>query len=495
MAKKPTKAPLYAKKPTTTALYAKKPTKALYAKKPTKAVYRTPFEIDSDDSDEEPYFANDGGHYRGGGQPFGDEVEGRKVENDFDFEFMPGRESGTMEFMEHLNCDEKLSWCRTQAPGTCAPGTLIEKSYGLRTCKMYDYIKKRITEDIIGIAKPEYDYQQFEDIMINTEMDYDKISQLNFKTFVESFSSYGNGIEGYDFFVNCNFQGNPVLRKVLKKKHSDDDNDDEEEGYGDLELYEDPVAVLWWRSLIEHENEWLRHIKRNMIPEELFLEVLNGPGPEMPGYLTVEEIKKLYQDHMGDDILMQDSMETMNYYEEGSLSWWKSALRCEVYVSPIPLDNTNVVDPQKSEILNELFRSDAEISGFFTGQCFDQAQGFRRAFQESRVPLRDDSDGAAPRGPIVKDILEYFRKFSSRSKALEEFINLINHFKEYGGGSDDYERGNLVVEFFLEFVKLISFDGGENWSSHGYKYDLTNKAEQELNDALNERMLQDQKTS
>ena len=373
-------------------------------------------------------------------EPHESEMKNLTEKENLDFELIPGRDSGDMEFMNYLNCRDRARWCLTQGPGTCAS----DKPGGKYTysCRLYNDIDKMIKEDIIGLEKPRFDYETFEDILLNIDIKYDKIMNLNFKTYIESFSSYGSGVAEYEFYIKCDVENNPVL--LIEKEY--------------------------FKEVFQYV-ELLVYIENDMWSEEEFLHLCEK-------FILLDSMVQLYEDNILTNEMMRKNRDEMNKYQEGSLSWWVIALGGQVYAYPKP----NKLDPEKSEILNELFRSDAEMSGLFTGKCFEGVPKF------SYIRLNHH---------LVKDIIEYFRDNTTRKKAYDELKNLMDHIKKYGESENDYMRENLVVDFFFEFVKLISFDGGGNWTNGAvkYEYDLTNKAENTLEYALNERILRDQKTS
>ena len=307
------------------------------------------------------------------------------MENPLDtvsFHDIPARHDDPMPLLNRLNCNDRLNWCMSQGPGVCAPGTLIEQKYTY-ACKIYNYIEKRIKEDIIGLEKPNFDSYDFEDIMLETEVYYENIMNLPLKTYIECFSSYGNGIAGYEFYIQCDFYNNRILL-----------------------LEEDQ-----FEELFEFQQR-LVYIKNNMWSEEDFMHAVEN-------FITVDVIKQIYQDHSPIDPNMRGTLLTMNNYTEGSLRWWRSALRCESY--PYPTPNTDVVDPKKFDILNELFRFDglpAWSPGLFTGKCFEGVEGYNHLIS-----------GARENGPLIKDLINYFRDYRTRTKALGELLEILNHFR------------------------------------------------------------------
>ena len=369
------------------------------------------------------------------------------MENPLDtvsFHDIPARHDDPMPLLNRLNCNDRLNWCMSQGPGVCAPGTLIEQKYTY-ACKIYNYIEKRIKEDIIGLEKPNFDSEDFEDIMLETEVYYENIMNLPLKTYIECFSSYGNGIAGYEFYIQCDFYNNRIL------------------------LLEDQ-----FEELFEFQQR-LVYIKNNMWSEEDFMHAVEN-------FITVDVIKQIYQDHSPIDPNMRGTLLTMNNYTEGSLRWWRSALRCESY--PYPTPNTDVVDPKKFDILNELFRFDglpAWSPGLFTGKCFEGVEGYNHLIS-----------GARENGPLIKDLINYFRDYRTRTKALGELLEILNHFRYYGSISQNHLTENLVVEFMLEFFKLLSFSGGtdqgpDEWSDGYYLYNLTNDIEEKVLDYENNK--------
>ena len=372
------------------------------------------------------------------------------MENPLDtvsFHDIPARHDDPMPLLNRLNCNDRLNWCMSQGPGVCAPGTLIEQKYTY-ACKIYNYIEKRIKEDIIGLEKPNFDREYFEDMMLETEVYYENIMNLPLKTYIECFSSYGNGIAGYEFYIQCDFYNNRIL------------------------LLEDQFEEF--EELFEFQQR-LVYIKNNMWSEEDFMHAVEN-------FITVDVIKQIYQDHSPIDPNMRGTLLTMNNYTEGSLRWWRSALRCESY--PYPTPNTDVVDPKKFDILNELFRFDglpAWSPGLFTGKCFEGVEGYNHLIS-----------GARENGPLIKDLINYFRDYRTRTKALGELLEILNHFRYYGSISQNHLTENLVVEFMLEFFKLLSFSGGtdqgpDEWSGGYYLYNLTNDIEEKVLDYENNK--------
>tara|TARA_B110000879_G_C11134170_1_gene497347 strand:- start:157 stop:1650 length:1494 start_codon:yes stop_codon:yes gene_type:complete len=360
------------------------------------------------------------------------------------FHDIPAIHDDPMPLLNRLNCNDRLNWCMSQGPGVCAPGTLIEQKYTY-ACKIYNYIEKRIKEDIIGLKKPNFDREYFEDMMLETEVYYENIMNLPLKTYIECFSSYGNGIAGYEFYIQCDFYNNRIL------------------------LLEDQ-----FEELFEFQQR-LVYIKNNMWSEEDFMHAVEN-------FITVDVIKQIYQDHSPIDPNMRGTLLTMNNYTEGSLRWWRSALRCESY--PYPTPNTDVVDPKKFDILNELFRFDglpAWSPGLFTGKCFEGVEGYNHLIS-----------GARENGPLIKDLINYFRDYRTRTKALGELLEILNHFRYYGRIRQNHLTENLVVEFMLEFFKLLSFSGGtdqgpDEWSDGYYLYNLTNDIEEKVLDYENNK--------
>lgn len=363
------------------------------------------------------------------------------MENPLDtvsFHDIPARHDDPMPLLNRLNCNDRLNWCMSQGPGVCAPGTLIEQKYTY-ACKIYNYIEKRIKEDIIGLEKPNFDREYFEDMMLETEVYYENIMNLPLKTYIECFSSYGNGIAGYEFYIQCDFYNNRILL-----------------------LEEDQ-----FEELFEFQQR-LVYIKNNMWSEEDFMHAVEN-------FITVDVIKQIYKDHSPSDNVMGGRLVTMKNYKEGSLRWWRAALGCESF--PVPIPNTEVVDPIKFEILNELFNFDglpAWSPGLFTGKCFEGVEGYNHLIS-----------GAREKGPLMKDLIKYFRDYKTRNKAMEELLSILNNFRYYGKVSSYYLTENLAAQFMLEFFKLLSFSGGtdqgpDEWSNGDYKYNLTNDIEEKV---------------
>jgi len=343
------------------------------------------------------------------------------------FQDLPARHDDPMPLLNQLNCNHRLSWCMSQRPGTCAPGTPIEQKYTY-ACKIYDYIEKRIKEDIIGVEKPNFVGEDFDDIMLESEVEYEYIMELPLKKYIECFSSYGNGIADYEFYIKCDFYNNSILW-----------------------LEEDQ-----FEELFEFQQR-LVYIKNNMWSEEDFMHAVQN-------FITVDVIKQIYKDHSPTRPTMMGTLVTLKHYNEGSLRWWRAALGCGSY--PIPIPNTNVIDPKKFEILNELFRFDGlpnEGPGLFTGKCFEGVPVYSNRIQDARE-----------NGPLIKDLIEYFRRGETRTKAKDELMSIVNWAKHYGKHDQNYLTENLVARFMLEFIKLLSFNGGDEWSTGHYKYNLTN---------------------
>ena len=362
------------------------------------------------------------------------------------FQDLPARHDDPMPLLNQLNCNDRLTWCMSQRPGTCAPGTPIEEKYTY-ACKIYDYIEKRIKDDIIGLEKPNFDSEDFEDIMLETEVEYEYIMELPLKKYIECFSSYGNGIAGYEFYIKCDFYNNGIL--LLEEEQFE-------------ELFE--------------LQQRLVYIKNNMWSEEDFMDAVQN-------FITVDVIKQIYKDHSPTRPIMGGRLVTMKHYNEGSLRWWRAALGCESY--PIPIPNTNVVDPKKFEILNELFRFDglpAWSPGLFTGKCFEGVEGYNHLIS-----------GARENGPLMKDLIKYFRDYRTRVMAEVDLMSTVNWAKHYGKHDQNYLTENLVARFMLEFIKLLSFSGGNEWSTGHYKYNLTNDINEKVEYENNKKSLLDHK--
>jgi len=359
------------------------------------------------------------------------------------FQDLPAGHDDPMPLLNSLNCNDRLNWCMSQSPGTCAPGTPIEQKYTY-ACKIYNYIEKRIREDIIGLDKPNFDSEDFEDIMLETEVYYENIMNLPLKTYIECFSSYGNGIAGYEFYIQCDFYNNSIL--LLEEDQFD-------------ELFE--------------LQQRLVYIKNNMWSEEDFMHAVEN-------FITVDVIKQIYKDHSPTRPIMGGRLVTLKNYKEGSLRWWRAALGCESY--PVPIPNTEVVDPIKFKILNELFRFDglpAWSPGLFTGKCFEGVEGYNHLIS-----------GAREKGPLMKDLIKYFRDYRTRNKAMDELLSILNNFRYYGkvqSITQNHLTENLVAQFMLEFFKLLSFSGGDEWSDGYYLYNLTNDIEEKVLDYENNK--------
>jgi len=322
----------------------------------------------------------------------------------------------------------------TQPPGTCARGTLFETKYTY-ACKIYDYVKKRIDEDIIGINRrlPHEEYLIY--VVENMEDVHENILNLPFKNYITAFSSFGKGIRDFSFYVKCDFLSNystGILSKCRNNAYQGVNNI--------IDLIEDLIDIVEDFEA----TEWT---------EAEFVGFTND-------FLDPDFIDDVFKDNLNVSWL-NSTYEKMKDYKKGSFHWWIIALDGELLV--VPTVNTNVSDLEKYEILEEFLHFDQVNIGFSSGMCF----------QNTQLPV-SDLDRLILGSSKVHNLLYYFKYIDTRRKAHTELMSLIEHMEDYG---KRIQKENLVADFMLELVKLLSFEE-EEWSKdYNYNYKLTKDIE------------------
>lgn len=351
-----------------------------------------------------------------------------------EFDDFPAYHNDPLPLLEMMDCKDRLNWCMTQPPGTCARGTLFETKYTY-SCKIYDYVKKRIDEDITGINRRLPHEEYLIDVVENMEDIHENILNLPFKNYITAFSSFGNGIREFSFHVKCDFLSNYQTGILSKCRDYTD---------GDVNNIID---------LIEELIDYVEYFEATEWTEAEFVGFTNE-------FLDQDFIDDVFKDNLGVSSFKY-IYEEMQDYKKGSFHWWIIALNGELLI--VPTVNTAVSDEEKYGILEEFLHFDQVNIGLSSGMCF----------QNTQLPF-GDLDRLILGSSKVQNLLYYFKYIDSRRKAHTELISLMEHMKDYG---KRIQKENLVADFLLELVKLLSFEQ-EEWSKvYNYNYKLTKDIE------------------
>ena len=322
-----------------------------------------------------------------------------------------------------LDCKERVAWCSSNRENRehCKK-TGIHDLYIL-PCKVSSRVNRSLYYEIceLDIEYPNEDTRlhEFREDMKDMVTSLDQVMEMDIYSYLGRYLTYGydtdNEDKSLEIYVKCKISGYPFLGQLredgIAQYGRDFDNMTRWSEDEFMEKVEDLIGVDQMKGGIE----------RMMTNARTWSE--NSNDPNILGLYT--KVK-----------------ETTDTFEEGSLSWWTSALMGEIYSTPPREEEWG----GKNRMFDFMMNLENSFLGIFNGSEFEGEDWFT----DNTDDIYFDFGWQDSR---LRDVIRWMKHPQKREDVYERLKRMKDRFVQMGG---PIFKDEMIITSFKEFIDLLN---------------------------------------